>query len=321
MIDSPTVLLPHRVPPESEGSPADLMNAIECCLPDVELVLPRNHEDAVERIKTAEIIIEHGYDKVLFGKSRDLRWVQSLSAGHDRYDLTFFDEKDITLTTAAGVHAEPVAEHVIGSLLVFERGFHRAVRRQDRREWNRWTPREISGKTIAIIGVGSIGTRVAELANTHGLTVIGTKRDPTVEIDSVDELYSPGELHTILGLADYVVCTCPLTDETYELFDGLAFASMSSDALFVNVARGEVVDQSALTRALQNGEIRGAVLDVSHEEPLPQNSPLWSLSNVLITPHLAGGSPRNIDRVAAVFAENYRQFVDGEVESMQNRVV
>jgi len=321
MVEAPTVLLLHRFPPENRGNPADLEAAVTARLDDVDLLRARNHDDATDRVETADVVIEHGYGRELFERSSSLSWVQSLSAGYDRYDLEYFRDSGVALTTVSGVHANPIAEHVVGSLLAFERGVPRAVRQRERGEWRRWQPRELAGNTVGIVGVGAVGSRVAELADAHGLTVLGTKRDPTTGAGAVDELYGPAETHTVLGRADYVVVSCPLTDETRGLFDEDAFASMPRDAVFVNVARGGVVEQDALTAALQRGRIRGAVLDVFETEPLPAESPLWDLSNVLVTPHLAGGSPHYVDRVADLFADNYARFVAGEPESMRNRVV
>lgn len=321
MDQSLTVLLAHRLPPENGGTPSELKRKIESKLDQVELICSNDHQETVSHIQDADVLIEHGYDTQLFEYAEDLQWIQSLSAGYDRYDLEYLREHDIVLTTVSGVHAKPVADHVMGSVLLFERGLHRAIRRQNSSEWRRWQPDELSGKTLAVIGAGSIGTEIARRAKAFGMDVVGTKRDPSTGGEDLDEVYGPGSFHTVLGISDHVVATCPLTDKTRNLFDGQAFGSMDSDAIFVNVSRGDVVEQEALTRALQNAAIKGAVLDVAKEEPLPPNSPLWDLSNVLITPHLAGGSPRYIDRVAELFATNYSFFIAGEKDEMGNRVV
>ncbi|MFB6299695.1 MAG: D-2-hydroxyacid dehydrogenase [Halobacteriales archaeon] len=321
MVDSPSVLLLHGFPPENRGGPADLETAIRSRLPEIDLERSRDHEDAIDRITTADVVIEHGYGRELFEHGEELSWIQSLSAGYDRYDLDFLEARNITLTTVSGVHANPIAEHVVGSLLAFEHGLDRALRQQRRSEWQRWTPNELTGKTMGIIGVGAIGGRIAELADAHDLTVIGTKRDPTTGSDEVEEIYGPDATHTVLGRSDYVVVACPLTEDTRGLIDAEAFASMSRDTVFVNIARGEIADQSALIEALQRGQIRGAILDVFEQEPLRSDSPLWDLSNVVMSPHLAGGSPRYVERVADIFAANYEHFIAGERTSMQNRVI
>jgi phosphoglycerate dehydrogenase-like enzyme len=321
MVENPEVLLLHRTPPESEGTVSELAEKIQSQIPDIDLVQATDRSDALARLETAEVVIEHGYDERIFQKAPNLAWVQSLSAGHDRYDIEFFKKNNITLTTASGVHAVPAAEHVFGSLLMFERGLDRARQQQSRQEWNRWSPGEMAGKTMGIVGVGAIGSRVAELARAHGLTALGTKRDPTTGGSAVDKMYDPTELHRLLGQSDYVVLTCPLTDETYGLIDQQALESMASTAILVNVARGDVVKQQPLVRALKNGEIGGAVLDVFASEPLPEDSALWNLSNVVITPHLAGGSPRFFERIAELFAKNFTRFTGETEEPLRNQVV
>ncbi len=321
MKNMPTVLLSHRFPPENRGNPATLETAIKTRLDNINLIRGSNYRDTMSKITDADIYIEHYSDMNTFQKNEQLDWVQSLSSGYDRYDLEYFREQNIMLTTISGVHANPIAEHVIGSLLMLERGLDQALQQQEQNEWQRWTPNELAGKTMGIIGVGAIGSRIAELATAHGLTTIGTKRDPTTGSDAVDDLYSPDDLHTVLGRSDYVVVACPLTEETAGMFEAQAFASMSCDSVFVNIARGPIADQSELVAALQEGQIRGAVLDVFDTEPLDQDSPLWNLSNVVLTPHLAGGSPHYVTRVADIFAENYTQYMSGNTENMQNRVV
>ncbi len=321
MVNIPTVLLSHRFPPENRGTPANLETAIKSRLDDINLTRGTDYRDTVAKLQDANVYIEHYTDMGTFRENGQLDWVQSLSSGYDRYDLEYFRNQNIMLTTVSGVHANPIAEYVIGSLLMLERGLDQALRQQDRNEWQRWTPRELAGKTMGIIGVGAIGGRIAELATAHGLTTIGTKRDPTTGGDAVDELYSPDELHTVLGRSDYVVVACPLTEETAGMFEAQTFASMSCDSVFINIARGSIVDQSELVDALQEGQIRGAVLDVFDTEPLGQESPLWDLSNVVLTPHLAGGSPHYTTRVADIFVENYTQYITGNPENMQNRVV
>lgn len=317
----PHVLLLHGFPPENRGGPAALEASIRDRVDEIDVARSRDHEDAIDRIQTADIVIEHGYGRELFDHGRELAWIQSLSAGYDRYDLDYLDDRDIALTTVSGVHADPVAEHVIGALLTVERGFDQAVRQRDRAEWRRWTPNELGGKTMGIIGLGAIGGRVAEIADAHDLTVLATKRDPSTGGEVADACYGPEATHTVLGRADYVVVACPLTEATRGLLDAEAFASMARDAILVNVARGAIVEQAALIEALQRGQIRGAVLDVFDTEPLPPDSPLWTLSNVLLTPHLAGGSPRFVERVAGLFAANYERYVAGNPDDMQNRVV
>jgi len=317
----PSVMLMHRCPPENAGGLDAIEAAIRERLPDVPFERAADYGDALDRIPDAEVVIEHRIDDDLLAAADDLGWLQSLSAGYDRFDLDALADRGVALTTVSGAHATPAAQHVLGSVLQFERGLGRARRQADRREWRRFTPDEPTGKTAGVVGVGTIGARTAQLLSAVGMEVLGVKRDLDDVPDAVDEIYPPDELHTVLGRSDYVVAACPLTDETRGMFDAGAFVSMGPEAVFVNVARGAVADQAALVEALRTGNLGGAALDVAVEEPLPADSPLWGMENVLVTPHMAGGSPRFADRAADVFAENYERYAAGEADRMTNRVV
>ncbi|ESS03059.1 MAG: phosphoglycerate dehydrogenase related dehydrogenase [uncultured archaeon A07HR67] len=248
-------------------------------------------------------------------------WVQTLSSGVDSYDLDTFSERGIAVTNAAGVAATPIAEQVLGYLLVFERRIHRGIRQQERDGiWQNYTGGELAGKTLGIVGVGAIGTRVAELASAFDMAVIGTKRTPETAPDVVDEVYPPSGLSELLARSEYLVLACPLVEATHGLIGAEELMSMRSNAVLVNVARGEIVEESALETALQRGRIRGAALDVFEEEPLPPDSPLWDLPNAVITPHMAGSTPKYADRIGSLFAENYRRYTAGELEALTNRV-
>lgn len=251
-----------------------------------------------------------------------LDWIQTLNSGVDSYDLESLGERGIAVTNAAGVAANPIAEQVLGYLLVFERRIHKGIRQQERDGiWQRYSAGELSGKTLGIVGVGAIGTRVADLASGFDMEVIGTKRTPETAPDVVDEVYPPDGLSKLLARSDYLVLACPLVESTRELISTDEFMSMQSDAVLVNIARGEVVDQAALETALQQNRIRGSALDVFDEEPLPPASPLWDLPNVVITPHMAGSTPKYADRVGSLFEENYLRYNDDELDELRNRIV
>ncbi|MEF8887249.1 MAG: D-2-hydroxyacid dehydrogenase, partial [Haloarculaceae archaeon] len=247
--------------------------------------------------------------------------IQALSSGVDFLDLEAIADNGVALTNAAGVHAEPIAEQVLGYLLTFERGIHTGIQQQQEGVWQRYSGGEIRGKTLGIVGLGAIGSRAAEYAQAFGMTVVGTKRDPDAAPEAVDEGYAPEGLFEVLGRSDYVLLSCPLTPETRGLVGRAELGAMKGDAVLVNVARGEVVDEEALIYALQQGGIRGAALDVFEEEPLPPESPLWDLPNVVVTPHMAGSTPHKFERIAEVFAANYEAFADGRLDELTNRVV
>jgi phosphoglycerate dehydrogenase-like enzyme len=315
------VLLSHRFPPENAGGLDALELALRDRLPDVEFERARDRDETVAKIANASVVIEHRLDGAVLDAATDLRWLQTLTSGYDRFDLDRLASRGVALTTVSGVHATPAAQHVLGYLLAFERGLYRARRQQRRREWRRYQPGELTGKTVGIVGVGEIGGRVAELLAPLDVTVLGVKRDPSTAPDAVDAVYGPDDRYEVLGRADYVVVACPLTDETRGMFDADAFESMDSDAVLVNVARGAIVDEPALVAALQTGNLGGAALDVTVDEPPEHGSPLWDLDNVVLTPHMAGGSPRFPERVAELFADNYERFVAGDHDAMRNRVV
>lgn len=253
-----------------------------------------------------------------------LRWVQFLGAG---VEASLFPEilaTDIILTNASGVHATPIAEHVFGMMLMFARGLHRCVRQQLHNEWNRdgfrLQVRELHGATIGIIGLGSIGLAVAERAKAFGMRVLSVKRTASNKPTCVDELYSPQQLSHLLQESEYVVLCVPLTRETRGMLGENELRQMRRDAILINISRGAVVDQQALIRALQEGWIAGAGLDVFTPEPLPPDSPLWKMHNVIISPHVSGETPHYGARAAEIFLRNLHAYLRGDFASMVNVV-
>lgn len=319
----PTTLVLHTVPAMfGSRRVAGFVADLETRLPEIQIETASNPDESAALIGSAEILVAAGLPTELLGDAHALGWVQSVYAGVDRYDLDQLRTMDVVVTTASGVHAEPIAEQILGYLLVFERQLNRAIRQQDRRVWERFAGGELRGKTLGIIGLGQIGSRVAELGAAFGMTVVGTKRDPTTAPDAVTTAYPPDGLYRVLEAADYVVISCPLTPETDGLIGRDELATMDNDAILVNIARGRIVDEDALARTLQWGGLGGAALDVFDDEPLPDTSPFWGLSNVIITPHMSGSTPRYLDRLAELFAHNYHQFTgaSGEPGELRNRV-
>lgn len=305
----PTLLVTHTVPPETSD---DLLDALAEELPDADVRNAATPEETREKIFDCEAIVTGRLDAELLDDAPNLRWVQALSAGVDSYPRAELEERDIALTNASGVHAEPIGEQVLGYLLSFERRFLDSQTNKSRSTWERVEGGELRGKTLGVVGVGAIGTRVAELGQAFGMNVLGTKRDPSTMPAVVDEAFPADGYVDLCRRSDYLVLACPLTDETRGLLGMDEFRLMPSDAVLVNVARGEVVDEEALIRALQYKVVRGAALDVFETEPLPKDSPLWDLSNVLLTPHMAGSTPKKAGRWAAIIGENHRRFGTGE---------
>ncbi|MEF8908011.1 MAG: D-2-hydroxyacid dehydrogenase [Haloarculaceae archaeon] len=317
----PTVLVSHTVDAGYWSDVEDFRAAVEARVPEVDLRVARTPPETRELVVEADALLATYVSTDLLEDAPDLRWIQALSSGVDFLDLEAIADNGVALTNAAGVHAEPIAEQVLGYLLTFERGIHTGIQQQQEGVWQRYSGGEIRGKTLGIVGLGAIGSRAAEYAQAFGMTVVGTKRDPDAAPEAVDEGYAPEGLFEVLGRSDYVLLSCPLTPETRGLVGRAELGAMKGDAVLVNVARGEVVDEEALIYALQQGGIRGAALDVFEEEPLPPESPLWDLPNVVVTPHMAGSTPHKFERIAEVFAANYEAFADGRLDELTNRVV
>lgn len=318
MTDTLRLLIPHHVSPDRTD---DLLDALDGAIPPEAVVVADTPAESHEHVASVDGIVTYDLDDDLLAAAANLRWIQCLSAGVDHYDLDDLEERGIALTNSSGIHAEPIAEQVLCYLLMFERGIVQGTRQQARNAWERFEGGELRGKTVGIVGVGAIGTRVAEICSALGTTVLGTKRDTSERPAGVDELFAADDYHELLRRSDYVVLACPLTDETEGLLGGPEFRLMRSDTVLVNVARGGVVDEAALTRALQNRSIRGAALDVFDEEPLPADSPLWDLSNVVVTPHMAGSTPKKPQRWREILTQNYEALAVGDLEAMVNRVV
>ena len=295
-----------------------LVDAIRDRRPDIDLCHP-DEDDLLDAVADAEIVVTGRLPEEVLAAADDLRWVQALSAGTDAYNHDALDARDIALTTVSGIHAKPIAQQVLGYLLYFERRFDRAIAQQRGRTWKRYTGGELGDRTIGIVGVGAIGSQIADYCATFVARVVGTKRDPSDAPAAIDAVYGPDDLETVLAESDFLVLACPLTEETRGLIDAEAVATLSDDAVLVNIARGEVVDQAALVDALESDELGGAALDVFEEEPLPEASPLWDRDDVLVTPHMAGSTPHYWERCADVFVRNYDRFRDGE--ALENRVV
>lgn len=266
------------------------------------------------------------------GDAPHLRWVQMHLAGVDQIlEHPLFTSSDVIFTTVSGIHATSMAEYVLGQMLAFGHRFLRMM--EDKASatwpegrWKRYVPDELRGATVGIVGYGSVGREVARLAQAFGMRVLAVKRDVRnlasddytlpgtgdPEGDIPDRIYPPQALRSFLKECDYVVLTVPLTPETRHMINADALAAMKSDAILINVARGEVVDEEALISALQEGTIGGAALDVYSQEPLPPESPLWALPNVIMSPHVSGFSPHYNERSVELFAENLRRFLAGE---------
>jgi phosphoglycerate dehydrogenase-like enzyme len=319
-VTSLEILLSHTVfasPPQDGDA---IREEIGERLPDADLRVAHTPPESRERIATADVVVTASLSTDLLDRAESLQWVQAVSSGVDAYPRDRLREAGVVLTNAAGIHGEPIAEQVLGYLLTFERRLHRARDRQSRRTWQRYEVGELRGKTLGLVGVGAVGTRLAEIVQPFDVEVLGVKRHPETVPPVVDEVVGPDRLYDVLTRVDYLVVACPLTAETRGMLGHDELGALPSSAVLVNIARGEIVDQAALVAQLRSRGIRGAALDVAEEEPLPADSPLWDLPNAVVTPHVAGASPREAERLADLFAENYAAFVD-DPDAMPSRVL
>ncbi|HEV3397747.1 MAG TPA: D-2-hydroxyacid dehydrogenase, partial [Actinomycetes bacterium] len=219
----------------------------------------------------------------------------------------------VAVTTSSGVHAVPLAEFAVLGLLAMAKELPRLVEDQRARTWPevRRPLRELRDQTVFLVGLGEIGREVARLAKALGMRTVGFRRTEGPPPEWVDEVHGPQRLSELAGQADAMVVSLPLTEQTAGLVDRATIERLPASCIFVNVGRGGVVDEPALIDALRDRRIAGAVLDVFGTEPLPEDSPLWTLDNVLVTPHAAALSARENERIVELFVDNLRRYLDG----------
>ena len=250
-----------------------------------------------------------------------IEWIHSIQAGVDRFPFEELEARGVTLTNSTGIHGESVGETVVGYMLTFARRLHVYQRSQLEREWASppWNePFTLDGRSVCVVGLGTLGRGIASRAAALGMRVSGVKR--TVEpVPDVEPVYPNEDLLEAVEGADFVVLACPLTDETHHLVDEEVLAAMDGSARLINVARGSVVDEGALIDALREGEITGAALDVFEEEPLPADSPLWDFEEVLVTPHRSGSTWEYYQLVGEIVRENVER--TGRGEGLVNQVI
>jgi phosphoglycerate dehydrogenase-like enzyme len=248
-----------------------------------------------------------------------LRWIQFSSAGIDRLTEAPLARSHVVLTTASGIHAAAISEYIIGGMLAFAKHLPDAMRAKSDSAWRPYWPEVLEGKTLGIVGAGHIGSQAGRVARVMGMRVLAIRRSAPRRLiggdtgdPSIDEMMPPTDLHYLLSESDYVAIATPLTPETRGLIGAPEFAAMKPTAVIVNIARGAVIDEPALIAALKSGQIAGAALDVFSQEPLPPESELWRLDNVIMTPHISGGMPDYMERVVNLLCDNLRRYLAGQ---------
>ena len=284
-------------------------------------------EELAAKLPDADVlVVSQMWKNELAVGAPKLRFIQSISAGVDQYDQEVLRGHGIRLASAAGVTAQAVAEHAMALILALRRHLHTGRDNQAQKHWRGMISHipsredQLGGKTLLIIGLGRVGTRLAKLAKAFEMRVVATRRDASHGGEGVDRVYRHDRLPELLPSADIVVLTCPLTPDTQNLIDATALAAMKPSAHLINVARGRIVNEDALIQALQEQRLAAAGLDVTREEPLPASSPLWTMPNVLITPHKAGETQRIEEAVIDLLMENLERLWRGEAV-LGNQVV
>lgn len=295
----------------------DQIKAIRKLAPDHDLWMTRKPMDEnPERISEVEISTGFlpPFELIL---NRRLKWHHAFSAGLDwLFKLENYQELPMTITNSSGIHAIPMSEHAFALILAYERTLTKVIRNQSKGIWEGTVPgapmETIAGKTMMILGAGAIGERVAKLAQAHDIHVLGIRRQPERICEFVDEMFGREQLDELLPRADYLVSLLPSTPDSFQILGPAQFELMKRGVFIVNLGRGMHIDESALVSALKNGTVKGAGLDVFEIEPLPSDSPLWEMKNVIISPHCAGDQPDYCFEARRLFIENLKRFLVGD---------
>ena len=284
--------------------------------PDITFEHVAQREDTLAMIADADVYVGWMNRDVCLA-AKQLKWVQSPSSGIDYYlAIPEFKECDTLLTSASGTHGACLAESALGMILAYTRGIRDSILAQPRHEWAIRTIRpklvELTGTTLGIIGFGRVGRALAERAQVFGLRILAVDMYPTDKPAYVEALWDLDSLDELLAQSDYVVVTVPRTPETMNMIGAEQMERMKSTAILVGISRGGIIHQEAMAEALREGKIGAAAVDVTYPEPLPEESELWDLENLLITPHIAGGTQHEGQYVLEIFQENLARFLKGE---------
>ncbi len=299
--------------------PAEHVAALAARFPQVRFDDPDTREECEALLPEADVVLGFALRPHNFAKAKRVRWVHSTAAGVGGILFPELVESPIVVTNARGAHARAMAEHVLGVMLAFTRRLHVARDRQHERRWAqadlvRGEPAfgELHGATLGLVGFGRIGRAIGEAARGFGMRVLAVRRRPERDPAPAHEQWGTERLGELLGASDWLVIAAPHTSETDRLIGAAELARMSPGARLVNIARGAIVDEPALIEALRSGRLAGAALDVAAEEPLPPESPLWTMPEVIVTPHVSGVGPGLWERVCEQFGDNLARFLAGE---------
>lgn len=294
---------------------------IRAAFPELTVNVVDHHSKVDPYIASTNVLLTFGtmMAEHVLRNAPNLKWIHALGTGTDGIDDLPSLRPEILLTSTRGIHGPPMSEAALTAMLALSRKLHRTVRNQERRVWERPQPTLLDGKTVGIFGLGIIGSTLVPKCKALGMTVIGV--DPLKpDIPGLDGNYTWEEALRIVPALDYVVLFIPSSAQTRSIINAQFLAAMKPTSYLVNLGRGDVIDEEALVKVMQEGRIAGAALDVFRKEPLPEDHPFWSMDNVVITPHLGGTFDEYPKRALPIFCENMRRFLAGDFSNMLNIV-
>jgi phosphoglycerate dehydrogenase-like enzyme len=295
---------------EGDGPPG-----IEAIADTVDLAVPQSDDGLDLALEGADVLFawrpNGGALSRAWGSAGSLKWIQSASAGVDSLLFPDLAASHVVVTNARGIYEDAMAEYVLALMLVMSKGLRGVLQRQDRAEWDHRQTERLERKRVVVVGAGPIGRAIARDCRSLRMSVRGVARTAHPGDADLVEIFGVERLTEAVATADYVVNALPSTEETRRVFDREVFEAMPPRARFVNVGRGSTVDEPALIRALQAGVIAGAALDVFEDEPLPPESPLWAMPNVIVSPHMAGDAAGWKEAAVELFVRNLERYLTG----------
>lgn len=313
------ILICHHHRFELWCAPSWIRDRLARDFPEIEFLHLPDYDGLSREIADTDVLIGWSIKPEQFAAARKLKWIHSPAAAVHQLMFPELINSQVLLTNSGDVHGPVVAEHAIALLLALAKRLPQAMGYQQKKKWAQellWQeqprPREVSGATVVVIGMGSIGREFAVRAKALGMRVLAVRENPQKGAGGADAVYAPSQLETVLPQADYLLLCTPVTPATNGIINRSRLSLMKQDAYLINVGRGPLVDEAALIEALKEHKIAGAALDVFTEEPLPKDSPFWSLPNVLITPHTAAVTDRLWERHYQLICQNLKRFIAGK---------
>jgi phosphoglycerate dehydrogenase-like enzyme len=313
------ILIVHYHPFELWHAPAWLRERLQSEFPQLKVLQLPNYDRVPEEIADTDVFIGWFLRPEQFVAAKKLKWIHSPAAAVHQLMFPEVVGSSVLVTNSTGVHGPVVAEHALAVLLALAKRLPQAMRYQAKKKWSQeqlWQerprPREVDGATVAVIGMGVIGSEFTRRAKALGMKVLAVRENPGKGTGGADEVFGPSQIDEVVPRADYVLLCTPVTPATTHIMNRARLKKMKPDAYLINVARGTLIDEPDLLEALRNRTIAGAALDVFEEEPLPEQSPFWELDNVLITPHTAAVTERLWERHFHLIVENLNRFMAGK---------